>query len=124
VYFEVTPLFRNALMASRYLGWLLTTASAQVSLKMYADLLPEGPTADQRAAVEMVIVAEAEDGRGRRARSRLRTPQAYTFTATAAPRIARRVLQGDVEVGFQTPGRIYGADFVLSLPNVSREDLE
>jgi short subunit dehydrogenase-like uncharacterized protein len=124
VYFEATPLFRNAVMASRVFGWMLDNALWQAWLKTHADfLLPEGPTEEQRAAVEMVIVAEAEDGRGRRVRCRLRTPQAYTLTGMTAPAIAQRVLQGDLELGFQTPGRVYGPDFVLAFANVSREDL-
>jgi short subunit dehydrogenase-like uncharacterized protein len=124
VYFEATPIFRGALMANRYFGWLLPTAPWQTWLKLYADLLPEGPSERERAAVQMAIVAEAEDGRGRRVRSRLHTPQAYTFTGMTAPAIAHRVLQGDMETGFQTPGRVYGADFVLSFASVSREDVE
>ena len=124
VYFEATPVFRNALVANRHLGWLLSTAPWQAWAKLYADLLPEGPSEEQRAAVEMIIVADAEDGRGRHVRTRLRTPQAYTFTGVTGPAIAHRVLQDDIEIGFQTPGRVYGADFVLSFAGVYREDLE
>jgi short subunit dehydrogenase-like uncharacterized protein len=71
----------------------------------------------------MVIVVEAEDGCGGRAVSRLRTPEAYTFTGMSALAVAQRVLAGDLEPGFQTPGRVYGPDFVLSLPGTTREDL-
>jgi short subunit dehydrogenase-like uncharacterized protein len=54
----------------------------------------------------------------------MRTPEVYSFTAVTAPAVAERVLSGDFEVGFQTPARVYGADFALSLPRVTREDLE
>jgi short subunit dehydrogenase-like uncharacterized protein len=92
-------------------------------MKLYADLLPEGPSEAERRTVEAVIVAEAEDDLGRRASARLRTPQAYSFTAQAAAAIAHRVLRGDVERGFQTPSRVYGPDFVLSFDGVSRQDI-
>jgi short subunit dehydrogenase-like uncharacterized protein len=124
VFYEATPALRGMLLASRFAGWLLQTAPWQASLKSYMALLPPGPTEQQRRASQMVIVAEASDGRGRSFRARLRTPEAYTFTAVSAVGIARRVLSGDFEVGFQTPARIYGADFALSFPDVSREDLE
>lgn len=124
VYVEATPLFRNALNANRYLGWAMETPWVQAWLKLHTDLLPEGPTEEQRRTIEMVVVGEAENGDGRRVQSRLRTPQSYTFTGMTAPAIARRVLSGDVDVGFQTPGRVYGQDFVLSFPGVSREDLD
>lgn len=124
VYFEATPMLRGMLMASRYLGGLLSTAPWQAWLKACADVLPEGDSAAARAAAAMVIVAEADDGAGRRAAARLRTPEAYTFTGTSAAAIAQRVLHGDLEIGFQTPARLYGPDFVLSLAGVAREDLE
>lgn len=124
VYYEATPALQGMLLASRYAAWMLRTGAWQASLKAYMELLPEGPTDEQRAASQMVIVAEARDGRGRRASSRLRTPEAYTFTGTTAAAVARNVLRGDFEIGFQTPGRVYGADFVLTFADVSREDLE
>ena len=122
IYFEPPPLFRAALLASRFAGPLATTGPWQVWLKMHADFLPEGPTEAQRAAVRVVLLAEVE-GSGRRASARLHTPQSYSFTGLSAAAIVRRVLSGDLEVGFQTPARVYGPDFVLSLAGVSRADL-
>ncbi|HSQ01223.1 MAG TPA: saccharopine dehydrogenase NADP-binding domain-containing protein [Candidatus Dormibacteraeota bacterium] len=123
VYFEATPTVEAMLLASRTLGWMLRSAPWQAWLKAHAALLPEGPSEAERAPREMVIVAEASDAGGRTARARLRTPEAYTFTGQVAPAIARRVLRGDYEPGFQTPGRVYGADYVLGFAGVAREDL-
>ena len=124
VYFEATPVIQGMLMATSYLGPVLRTAPWQAWLKASADLLPEGPTEAQRAAVTTVIVAEGEDAGRRRVRARLRAPEAYTLTGETGPAIGARVLAGDLEVGFQTPARVYGADFVLRFAGVSREDLE
>jgi short subunit dehydrogenase-like uncharacterized protein len=124
VFYEATPALRGMLLASRYASWMLRSAPWQASLAATMNLLPEGPTDAQRASAQMVIVAEARSSGGRCVRARLRTPEAYTFTGTTAATVARRVLRGDLEIGFQTPARVYGADFVLSLANVSREDLE
>lgn len=125
-YVEGTPLMRGLLLACRSFGWLLRTAPWQVLLGAGAELLPDEPSAGDHSAENgaMGIVAEAEDGAGRQARARLRTPEAYRFTGTTATAVAERVLAGDLEVGFQTPARVYGSDFVLSLPGVAREDLE
>jgi short subunit dehydrogenase-like uncharacterized protein len=124
VYFEATPTLQAMLMASRYLGGILSTAPWQTWLKACTDMLPEGHSEEERAAAVMVIVVEADDGARRRACARLWTPEAYTCTGITAAAIAQRVLNGDLEVGFQTPARVYGPDFVLSLAGVSREDLE
>ena len=36
----------------------------------------------------------------------------------------RHVLNDDVHPGYQTPARAYGADFVLEVEGVVREDVE
>jgi len=124
VYFADTFSLRTMLTATRYGGRILGSGPWQAWLRAHADMLPEGPSAAERAGAEIIIVAEAEAHSGRRASARLRTPEAYACTGAMGPAIARRVLSGDLEVGFQTPGRVYGADFVLSFPGVSREDLQ
>ena len=123
VYVEATPALEAVAVANQWFGWFLGTAPWQAWLKGHADLLPEGPSAAERAARRVVVVAEATDGRGRRAVSRLATPEVYTFTGMVAPAVARRVVAGDLEAGFQTPARVYGGDFVLSFPGVAREDV-
>jgi short subunit dehydrogenase-like uncharacterized protein len=121
-YVEATPLARALLTACRSLGWMLSTAPWQAVLGAWTDLLPE--TSGAAAGQPMTIVAEAQSDEGRRASTRLQTPEAYEFTAIVAATIARCVLAGDFERGFQTPARVYGPDFVLGFPGVVREDLE
>jgi short subunit dehydrogenase-like uncharacterized protein len=123
VYYEATPAMRVMLTASRNLGWLLRTSPWQRFLKLHAEMIPEGPADAVRAAQQTVVVAEARDRAGRSAAARLRSAEGYGSTAAISPAIVERVLDGDFEVGFQTPGRVYGPDFVLSFPGVSREDL-
>jgi short subunit dehydrogenase-like uncharacterized protein len=124
VYFEATPLVRMAAAANRRLGWFLGLPPVRSLLGVQASALPDGPTAEERARRFAVIVAEVQDATGRRAGARLRTPEAYTFTCTTALAIVERVLKGDIEIGFQTPARVYGPDFVLPFAGVSREDVD
>ena len=110
-------------MSSRYWGPLLASGPWQAWLKAHVEMLSPGPTEADRVATRAVVVGEARDERGRKVLARLTTPEAYTLTALTAPVVAKRVLAGDFEVGFQTPARVYGSDFVLSFEGVSREDL-
>lgn len=123
VYFEPAPFLRPALLASRLVAPFADLAVWQVWTRMHAALLPEGPSQAERDAVRVTIVVEVDDAHGGRASSRLETPQSYSFTAVAAAAILRRVRDGDLEPGFQTAGRVFGPDFVLSLDEVSRQDL-
>lgn len=124
VYFEETPPVRAMLLAGRTFGQTLQTPLAQSWLKAHAQFFPEGPTATERAVQRCVVVADAHASDGRSAVSRLGTPEAYAFSSQTAVAIAERALHGDVEFGCQTPGRVYGPDFVLGFDSVTREDLD
>jgi short subunit dehydrogenase-like uncharacterized protein len=52
----------------------------------------------------------------------LRTPEGYTLTAHAAVASVERVLDGGAPLGFQTPARAFGRDFVLGIEDVTRDD--
>lgn len=122
---EATPLVRTLIASTRALGWLWRTDPGKAWLEATADLLPEDPSAGaDPSSVRMIVVAEAEDAAGRLVRARCTTPEAYAFTAAAAVAAVERTLAGDVEPGFQTPGRVWGPDFALGLGGVAREDLE
>jgi short subunit dehydrogenase-like uncharacterized protein len=122
---EASPMVRAVLAFSRTFAAVLRTPAWQSWLAAWVSFLrAEAAPARTRDDVTMRVVAEAEDGVGHRVGARLRTPEPYTVTATAAVAILKRVLDGDVEPGFQTAARVYGADFALSIPGVEREDME
>ncbi len=60
---------------------------------------------------------------GRTVAARLRTPEGYTLTAITAVMIVQRVLAGQVEAGYRTPAGLYGADLIMEVEGVTREDL-
>jgi short subunit dehydrogenase-like uncharacterized protein len=98
-------------------------ASVQRLLDVAAGAWPEGPSESRRRTDRCVIVAEAEDGWRRRRSVRLETPDGYSFTAEAAVAIAQRIMRGDFVAGFQTPAKVYGADFVLGFKGTRRQEL-
>jgi short subunit dehydrogenase-like uncharacterized protein len=117
-FFEATPALRAAQALNRAVG-TLGRARLVAALKAQTAFLPERPEAPRHA---VTIVLEARGPRGAR-RTLLRTPDVYAVTADAAVALMSRVLQGDLEPGFQTPGRLYGGDFVLTLEGMERRDL-
>lgn len=122
-YFAATRGMVWGARAGGFMPWLIGSGLVQKMLKRRVDARPAGPTDEERAKARSIIVAEAESADGQKVTSRLVTPNGYTLTALAGVEIARRVLDGGWKAGFQTPGLVYGADFILGLPGVSREDL-
>jgi short subunit dehydrogenase-like uncharacterized protein len=123
-YFELTPAVSAMLQSSRYGSWLFRLPGVRESLAQQARAWAPEPTASERASRRAAIVAEIEETDGRRSVSRLLTPEAYTMTAQLGVEVARRVLRGDVEAGFQTPGRLFGPRFILGFDNVGLTDVQ
>ena len=67
--------------------------------------------------------AEVTDGK-ETVRAKLKTPEAYYLTALTSVEIMKHILDGDYKAGFQTPSKVYGADFILQFAGVTREDLQ
>jgi short subunit dehydrogenase-like uncharacterized protein len=121
VYFEATPAVRAAHAANRLLGGALRSPASRVLLDAWAEILPAGPTPDQRSRHGCVLVAEAGDSRCVLARARLHTPEAYAFTGAAAAAVAETVLDGACKPGFRTPAGLLGASWVTGLEGVRLE---
>ena len=117
------PATQRAVMKSaRYFGWLLGSKPGKAALMRLAQILPEGPSDAERAAGYSLLWGEVKDDAGNRAVSRMRTPHGYTLTALTSLAVVERVLAGDAPVGYQTPAKAYGADFILEIKGVTRTD--
>jgi short subunit dehydrogenase-like uncharacterized protein len=106
---------------SRYLGWLLATKPLQSILQK--QIPPGGPSDEERARGKALMWGEARDDAGNRVESRQQGPEGYTLTAFAALNIVERILAGNFNAGYQTPAKAYGADLVLQIEGVQRQDI-
>lgn len=123
VYASSTALQRRLLRATRPLQRLLGLGIVQTVLKAVVRARVTGPDETRRRTAVSLIHGMATNAEGARVVSRMRAPEGYTLTAMTAVEIVRRILDGDVEPGFQTPSLAYGADWILELENVEREDV-
>ena len=109
------------LKLSRYLGWLLATAPVQSLLQK--QIPAGGPSDEERAQGKTYLWGEARDGEGNRVEARQMGPEGYTLTALTALAIAEKILNGNFCAGFQTPAKCFGADLILEIEGVRREDV-
>lgn len=113
----------DAIRWGRPLTPLFSSRLLQTVLSAAADRFVSGPTPDERTQSPTRIWAEVT-GEDDAAVARLTTPDTYDFTATTAMESARRVLEDDVEHGFQTPVTAFGADYVTEFDGVSLDQME
>lgn len=109
------------LKLSRYIGWLLATKPFQNYLQK--QIPAGGPDDAERANGKTYLWGETTDEQGNKAESRLQCPEGYTTTALTALKIAENILDEKVCAGFQTPAKCYGADLIMEIEDVSRQDL-
>jgi short subunit dehydrogenase-like uncharacterized protein len=121
VYTAAGALMVAAMRLSRPFGAFLGSPMVQSFLKKRIEARPAGPSAEARARGRCFLWGEARDGK-RVVAARQRTPEGYALTALCSVAAAARVVAGQAPAGFQTPATAYGADFVLEIPGVSRED--
>lgn len=110
------------LKLSRYLGWLLATRPIQSLLQK--QIPAGGPTDEERAAGKTFLWGEASDEAGNKVESRQTGMEGYTLTALTALLIAEKILAGNFCAGFQTPAKCYGADLILEIEGIAREDVK
>ena len=122
-YFAVPPSQIKQMERSNWLGPLLRLGPVKNYLRKKIESRPAGPNDAQREKAETYIYGEVKDVSGRTVAARLRTPEGYTLTAITALMIVRKVLAGEVEPGYRTPAGLYGADLIMEVKGVTREDL-
>jgi short subunit dehydrogenase-like uncharacterized protein len=123
VYVALPLAARVGLRFGRVLGPLLRSPAVKRWLGARVRKRPPGPSADERARRVSHLWAEARDDRNATVRARLRTPEAYELTSWTALDLALRAARGELPIGFQTPARACGADYILQFPGVTREDV-
>ena len=113
----------NMMRMTRYAGFLLYSRTAKDFIKwLIGKLFAPGPTRQQNENGFSLMIAEVTDGK-RTVRAKLRTPEAYRLTALTSVEIMKRILSSDYKPGFQTPSKVYSADFILQFAGVVREDI-
>ncbi len=109
------------LRLTRYTGWLMSIDF----IKNFAlrQIPAGGPTDEERARGKTYLWGEASDKEGNKAEARMQAMEGYTLTALTALNIAEKILAGNFCAGFQTPAKCYGADLIMEIEGIEREDV-
>lgn len=121
-YMAFPPAAINVLKLMRVIGPLMYNRPVKRFLQWFLRFRPEGPSEAQRTKGFSLMLAEASNGKTT-VRTKQRVPEGYQITMLTATAIAKRILAEDLKPGFQTPSSVYGADYILNFPGVTREDL-
>jgi len=123
VYMNFPKAMIGMMRFTRFAGPLLYTRTARNFIKWLIGIFfAAGPSRKQNETGFSLLIAEVTDEK-QSVRAKLRTPEAYYLTSLTSVEIMKRILSSDFKPGFQTPSKVYGADFILQFDGVQREDL-
>ena len=121
VFTVVPPSNLKMMKVARYLGWLLATGPFQSYLQK--KIPAGGPSDAEREKGKTLMWGEATDADGNRVEARQQGPEGYTLTAIAALNIVEKILAASFTPGYQTPAKAYGADLVMEIDGVTRQEI-
>lgn len=106
-----------------YTGWLIGLPPVKKFLGKKIKQRPAGPTEEHRHQVRSYIWGEVKKGDQSR-RAYLDLPEGYTLTALTTLAIAKKVIEGQAPMGYQTPAMAFGPDFITEIAGVNRVELK
>ncbi len=121
-----TAVSSSALRMARlqnHFGGIMRSGIIKRFLRKKVENRPSGPSDARRDRAYSFVYGEATNAKGEKAAALLHSPEGYTLTAITSVMIAKAVLNGEVEPGFQTPAKAFGADFILQVDGTKRMDL-
>lgn len=116
--YAVFPAPVRWIMQSPFLRRLWGRPAWQKGLDWLINRLPAGPSEKELRNGRTTIWGQATAPNGQTATLWLHGPEAYLFTAQTAVALLQRILSGQTQPGWQTPARVYGADFINAIPHI------
>jgi short subunit dehydrogenase-like uncharacterized protein len=120
-YTGISPKIYGLLKLQPLFNWLLKTAAVRNYIKKKINQRAAGPSDEARTKGKSLVWGEVQNAEGEKIQARLTGPDGYTLTAHSSLIIAKKVLSGDFQTGYQTPASAYGADLILEVPGTKRE---
>lgn len=121
-----TGMSHSGIMFARmgnYLGWLLRNPWVQNIIRKRVSKFLVGPDESAQNKAQTRIWGKATNAEGQSVEARIFGMEGYTLTALTALNITKKVLEGNLKMGYQTPASAYGQDLILEIGGIRRENI-
>lgn len=125
-YMGIHPASYKYVKLQKYFNWLLKTSFARNYVKKQINKRPAGPSDEQLTTAKSYVYGIVQDiNSGQEKAARLTVPNGYQLTKLTSLFILATLLKSknSIASGYHTPAGAFGADLILSIDNVKREDL-
>jgi short subunit dehydrogenase-like uncharacterized protein len=97
-------------------NWLLRKEFFRNYVKKRINKKPAGPSDEQREKAFSIVWGKVWNANGNEVTSYIKTADGYTLTMHSCLIIAKKILEGNLKTGYQTPALAYGEDLVKEIP--------
>lgn len=120
-YTAVSKVMFRALKFQGLYNWLLQKEFVRNIARKNINKRPPGLDENQRELSRTLIWAQVASPTGKTVTGLQSGPDAYNITAHTSLLIAKKVLQDEFTIGYQTPAGAYGENLILEVPGIVRK---
>lgn len=97
-------------------NWLLRTEFVRNIILKKIKAKPAGPSDEQRKNSSSMVWGEVSNAAGEKLHAAISCFDGYTLTAHSSLVISKKILNGDLKPGYQTPAGCYGENLIMEIP--------
>ena len=114
----VKPSLHKQLKFQNLFNWILRMPLTRKFIKKMIDKRPPGPNPSMLKNGKCLVWGQVKNLKGEIIEARLTGPEGYEFTAHASLIIAKEILEGKWQKGYQTPAGLLGYELANKIPGV------
>lgn len=119
-YTGISPKIYRILKLQWSFNWLLRTKFVRNIIRKKINAKPAGPSDEQRLNSRSLVWGEVTNAAGDSIQACISCPDGYTLTAHSSLHIIKKILEGDLKTGYQTPAAVYGEDLIMEIPGTTK----
>ena len=116
-YTGIAPKIYRLLKLQWAFNWLLRTNFVRNIIKKKIKSRPAGPSDEQRQKSSSLVWGEVRNASGKTMNACISCLDGYTLTAHSSLIISKKILDGNLKTGYQTPAGCYGENLVMEVPD-------
>lgn len=118
-YTGVKPVVYKIMKVQGLFNWLLRVRWVKNIIRKKIKARPAGPDDEMRSKSKSMVWGEAMNSKRETVTDHFTCADGYTLTAHSSLIIAKKILQENFKIGYQTPAACYGEELVKEIPGTT-----
>ena len=120
VYTGITQKVYRMLKFQWTFNWMLRTDFIRNIIRKKIKERPAGPSDEQREKSSSLVWGQVSNASGKILQACISSFDGYTLTAHSSLLITKKILEGNIKTGYQTPAVCYGENLIMEIPGTKQ----